>query len=263
MKGVIGKLLLLIGMIMLAVSSVSATTSNPGGPSNLDRISDSKFDTANWESIMVEAEAGNVTELNITGISPTQTWQGYYGEVTGTITLDDANNNTMYDWGLAEPQGEIYASNGSIVTWANIQCLNYSGDGAAEINLSIVEGMFGLASDDVDGVNETFDVSGLLSDDATQHPIVYVGTYTIGAGTCPATDTYESDAQGSTDFIEVLLTDTDSIIFTSIIENDVVGNDTEITGFDSLTHDFQLLVGEDGHDGDDTTTPYYFFVELE
>jgi hypothetical protein len=31
------------------------------------------------------ALAGNVTEIDISGFSVTQTWQGYYGNVSGTI----------------------------------------------------------------------------------------------------------------------------------------------------------------------------------
>ena len=65
------------------------------------------------------------------------------------------------------------------------------------------------------------------------------------------------------DFQEILLTDNASIIFTTIIENDIVGDDLEVQGFDNQTHDFQMLVGEDGHGGDDSITSYYFFVELE
>jgi len=56
------------------------------------------------------AIAGNVTELAISGYSITQSWQGYFGNVTGTIMLADNSDNVMYNWSLASPEGEIYAS---------------------------------------------------------------------------------------------------------------------------------------------------------
>lgn len=255
--------LVLLSICVLMVSYVYATATDPTGPGSITRDADERFDISNWPSWQVDAEAGNVTQLTISSLSQTQTWQGYYGDVTGTVTLDDAENWTMYDWTLAEPQGEIYASNSSSVTWSNIKCVDYSADAAIEINLTTLETMFGLAADDVDGVDETFNSTGKLSDGSTDHPIVYVGTNTIAAGSCPAADTYEVDGSTGTNFIEILLTDTVSIIFTTIIENNIVGNDTDLYGFDNQTHDFQMLVGDDGHDGDDTVTPYYFFVELE
>jgi len=259
-------ILVLAGLFLLMASYVYATATDPTGPQNIKRFNSSRFNTSNWPSIRIDAEAGNVTELLITSLTQTQTWQGYYGNITGTITLDDANNWTMYSWALAEPQGEIYASNGSIVIWDNIRCVNYSNDGATgnySENITKLETWLGLHPMDVDGIDETFNETGILSDGATPHPTFYVGTHTIAQGTCPATDTYQNDSKAGIDFVEVLLTDNQSIIFTTIIENDNPSDDTDIYGFDNKTHDFQMIVGDNGHDGDDTITPYYFFVELE
>lgn len=257
-------ILVLVGIFMLSFS-VSAVVTNPSGATSVEERSTETFNGSLWSAASHEASAGNVTEINITGISQTKSWQGYYGEVTGTITLDDANNNTMYDWSSAEPQGEIYASNASIVIWDDIQCFNYDADGDTEINITGVEAMFGIASDDYDGIDITFHSNGKLSDHATDHPEFYVGSRTITPASCPATSTYinSASAAGSTDFTEVLLTDKLSIVFTTIIQNDDFGNVTDKEGFDGNTHDFQMLVAENGNDGDDTTTPYYFFVELE
>ena len=98
----------------------------------------------------LSAVAGNVTQLTVAGTTVTQTWQGYYGNVTGTITLDDASNNTMYDWALASPEGEIYASQAT-VTWTsgNVQCydLNQSDvNNSAFVTLAELETAFGLES---------------------------------------------------------------------------------------------------------------------
>ena len=45
------------------------------------------------------------------------------------------------------------------------------------------------------------------------------------------------------------------VIYASKIE-------TDETGFDSLTYDFQMLVPEDGTTGFASSTAYYFYVEL-
>jgi len=209
--------LIILGVVLLlGAAVVYAVPSDPAPPRVLTESPGERFNISQYASQSVEAEAGNVTRLTFNVTTPTQTWQGYYGNITGTITLDDANNWTMYDWYAAEPQGEIYAANSSSVAWSNIKCLNYSAN-ASELNLSVLESMYGLAPDDYDGVDETFDVNGLLSDGVTSHSTIYVGTYTIPAGTCPATDTYESDSSAGTNFQEILLTDTSNIVFATII----------------------------------------------
>ena len=46
----------------------------------------------------VPAQAGNITELMINGFSTTQSWQGFYGNVTGTIQLADADYDFLYNF---------------------------------------------------------------------------------------------------------------------------------------------------------------------
>ena len=112
--------------------------------------------------------------MNVFSVRSTQTWQGYYGNVTGTITLDDANNNTMYDWSLPDPSGEIFAVNSSdSVAWANIYCLNASGlrnstgnaanpnSIAYNFNITTLEAKWGINTTDKDGINETFALSDI------------------------------------------------------------------------------------------------------
>ena len=47
-----------------------------------------------------------------------------------------------------------------------------------------------------------------------------------------------------------------AIVFASLLEQD-------LTGFDSSTHDFEMIVLEDGHGTDTQVTSYYFYVEIE
>lgn len=199
------------------------------------------------DAASIPAQAGNVTEINIFGFTTTQSWQGYFGNVTGTIQLADGSDNVMYNWTLASPEGEVYASTSNSIDWTNIACFDLAG------NHSALEALFGIASDDVDGVNETFS-------DTWDHDLFYTNNIEFSANQCAATSLFDSTgASVDNNFEEVLLTDSSAatnVIFTSLL-------DENILGFDGRPHDFEMLVLEDGHGTDTATTPYYFYVELE
>lgn len=213
------------------------------------------------------AIAGNVTELNIFGYTVTQSWQGYYGNVTGSIILGDQSSSVLYNWSLASPEGEIYASTNDSISWTNIQCFNFTssgtyGDDSAQrgktsyfgTNLSQLEETFGIGWDDVDGVNETFSLSGIGT-----HNSFYTNNLHFDEGECMSTQVYSNAGMGENDkFEEVLLYDPDtrSVVFASLLNEDEFG-------FDGTTHDFEMLVLEDGHDSDTAVTPYYFYLELQ
>ncbi len=214
------------------------------------------------------AIAGNITEVTLSGIQTTQTWQGYFGNVSGTIQLADANDNVMYNWSLANPSGEVYASTNSSISWTNIQCFNFTADGSYTdesgnggttslygTNLSTLESMFNIASTDVDGVDETFNLIG-----AGTHDLFYTANQQFSEGECRSTRVFDSTGQGvSNNFEEVLLYEpvSKSIIFAALLESGAVA------GFDGNDYDFEMLVLEDGHGTDTAVTTYYFFVELE
>ena len=195
-----------------------------------------------------EAIAGNVTELTVTGFSVTQSWQGYFGNVSGTIQLADLNDNQMYNWTLASPEGEIYATTDTSVAWENIACFDLTG------NHSGIETIFNILTDDVDGLNETFSESGT-------HDEFFTNNVQFVADACPSTQIYDaSGASNASNFQEVLMTDSGAateIIFTSILDEE------DVLGFDNAYHDFEMLVLEDGHGTNTATTTYYFYVELE
>ena len=415
--------MLVLAILIAVISFVYAVPTEPTAPQSVTRLEDERYNVTQHNAPTLEAEAGNVTRIELFALAQTQTWQGFYGEIEGTITLDDAQNWTMYDWDMAEPQGEIYATptiiGGATSGWSTVHCLNYSAKpnfcvnlsanatpsgwminsfGTDNItlcnltmnvtgnenfthvynyswdkgtkatwtdtylNLSLLENStitwsLGLASNDYDGVDETFNASGTITANYTgganlwePHKTFWVGTIEITNGTCPATDMYETVCMNVTDpdrkdqipffwtlnhsqaipqefenetmcdifwhhenyfignstslfnltldgvavnninlsdqkfkymasefgtnFQEVLLTvnNSDTIIYATIIENDGylaynsnLRNRTDVMGFDNQTHDFQMIVGDDGHPGDkqDTTTQYYFYVEIE
>lgn len=245
---------LLVLLIVVFTSSVFAQVlpTQPEGP-NIQVVDSSRRTAVGGSTI--SALAGNVTQLSIVGNTVTQTWQAYYGNVSGTITLDNAYNHTIYDWDLADPEGEIYASESPIdFTHGSVGCYDFNlSDSVYSPHLTLLEleTSLGLAGDDADGVDETF-TEGIGYDS------FYVGSYQIN-GVCPTTQMYDQNEQQDADkFQEVLLYDNTSnkIVYTAIIEQDQLG-------FDGNAWDFAMIVGENGHDGDTTTTNYYFYVELE
>ena len=255
---------LFVFLIVLSFSLASAAV--PFGVSDIDHI---KNETAPEDpALSVPAIAGNVSEINLEGFTTTQSWQGYFGNVTGTIQLADASDNVMYNWSLTSPQGEVYASTNNSITWQYIQCFNFTADGtkaddtaqAGETslhgtNLTQLEDEFNIKYDDVDGVNETFSFFG----SSEGHDLFYTASREFSQGQCRSTRIFNNNAsQENGQFEEVLLYEptTSSVVFTSILDEDLLG-------FDNRTHDFQMLVLEDGHRTDTETTPYYFWVELE
>jgi hypothetical protein len=247
MRAKVKMLLVIILVIALALLSTKVLAEDPAGPGSIERGSNERAPTA--DPVVVQAQAGNVTALTINATKITGRWQGYYGNITGTITLDDANNATMYSWTIASPQGEIYAVNDSTTPiWEDIVCFNFSKTSAEQnVTLSDLEAALGMAPSDADTVNKTFNhtFKGSLT----------VGSVTLTEGDgCQVVSLNVNDDYDAVKFNETILTDNSTkIIYTSLLEQDE-------TGFQGSTLDFQMLVGENG----DTTeaTNYYFYVEL-
>ncbi len=239
---------LIIAMLLTIIES-AYPAALPEGPSTLTVVNSTKRTPQTASN--VSAVAGNVSQLNIIGSTITQTWQGYYGNISGTIVLTDSANYALYDWDVAFPEGEIYASDSTIDFTGSIACYNYTKAGGGYLDLATYESSLGLVSDDPDGINETFPVG-------SANPF-YVGTNLINS-TCPKTNLYNSSGvQNSAQFEEFILYDltANKIIYTALLE------ETGIRGFDNRTWNFQMIVAENGRNGDNNPTTYYFYVELE
>jgi len=243
MKGGLSKMnrisaILLVSLLVVGSAGFVFAEPNGADPVTAGADNSATATAAKWHN----ATAGNVTELVIEGFSVTQSWQGYYGNVSGAIRLGDSSGNVMYNWSLASPSGEVFASRSNSVAWSSIDCFNWTASGAA------LETAYNI-DDAADGVNETFK-------DSNSHAAFYVGSEEFTSGECMSTDVFDDTGAVDGTFEEVLLHDGSDVVFASLLEDDV-------DGFDSNTHDFQMLVLEDGHEGNTDTTQYFFYIELE
>src|SRR3989344_75402 len=258
-------------LFLISATAIVLALTQPEGPGTLTVVNSSR--RLAGSALTTQATAGNITHLIVQGQTVTQSWQGFVGNITCTITLDDANNNTLYDWSLADPEGEIYATYLSQVNWTagSVLCWNWTHTVASYLQLVELEtnpaagdgapnvyGGIGALADDPDGVNETFTAPGL-----GMHASFYVGSQLINGSlgpSCPITRLYNSTGQGT--FREVILyhdgtgASNDGVIYTAIINQSVIGYDTQ-------RWDFEMIVGENGHEGDVTPITYYFYVELQ
>jgi hypothetical protein len=221
------------GLFYLGITSVmgvqGATDINVGGSSR------APFTNSSSQSTPVQA--GNVTELNISGSAITTHWAGFFGEISGTLTLENSAGDVFYNWsGLNSLSGEVFASASGAVDWGTIDCIDTAGIATLETALSI-------SATDADRIENTYT--------SNAHPDFEVGGTALSG--CNSTNAYVSSALDPSSFYQVLLADGSSnFVYTTLINE-------SLTGFDSATHDFQLLVGESDAVG---STNLYFYIEL-
>ena len=228
----------ILALLVLAIMAAMAIAA-PYGPDTISRDNDQRRTNFDGGVKQIEAQAGNVTQLTINTTILTERWQGYYGNISGKVTLDDANGYTMYDWSAGSgfaPVGEIYAANQSISSWGDVVCLNLTGNGVVGQdgpNTTILETMYGMDVDDADGVDETF----------TGTKDIVIGTTTLTS--CPATNMYVNNVSQSALWNETLLLENNTAVSTVIFAAQTEQN---ANGFNNQTWDFQMIVGDNGED---------------
>lgn len=183
---------------------------------------------------------GTITTFSVDAQQQDTRWKAYVGNVTGSLTLDDSNGMTIYNWtvGLADITGEVYSSRASSISWSLIRCANTTIVASEQTTL-------GMNSSSADTITKTFN--------ETTHPQFVTAGKTISSG-CNATATYVNDQrqeQASATFPIILLDDQTNLVYTTLMNRNS-------TGFDNRRYDFQMIVANNPA----STTTYYFFVEL-
>ena len=267
-------------MIVLLGILMASALALPAGPNSISGEIDYRLSTYAPQSN--NALAGNITELNFDAWTITRTWQGYFGNITGTIVLADQYNNTLYDWSNTNPNGRIYASRNQTVDWSTIACANKTTilDGT-EAQFTLTNETDRLGNYPIDSVNNTFTTStdNQRTDGVTTRTVQWANysTFWVGPveikGTGDLAECYSAVLHNSSAWVngnqgaqndashwrEIALADnngTGNMVYTSILEQNYAG-------FDGKPHDFEMLVGENGHGTDTATSTYWFYVELE
>lgn len=231
--------------VLMLMPYLHFVLAEPSAPPGIVNGGSEKRNLSELATNPVQAQGGNITALNIDALSTTRSWQGYYGNISGGITLDNGNNETFYNWSVTtgSATGEVYATRNDTITWVGINC-------TSSAQRTTEETALGHIASDGDSVTNTFNT--------TTHPAFFVGSDAIIADTCFSTNANVNGVPDVNRFHQILLTDgsaNQNIVYTTII-------DADQTGFDGSTYDFQLLVGEDESDGNEGPTTYYIWVEL-
>lgn len=235
----------IINLVLIAIilsASIKLISAEPSGPT-ITFISNETKQPAS--ATRINTSGGSITTVILNGTTQNMRWKAYVGNVTGTLTLDDAYDNTLFDWSLTNVIGEIYTTRfGGTINWTGINCSNST-------HISNEEKALNHTNKD-DNITRTFD--------ETKHSAFYAGTREILADTCFAVHTYVNSTNQSSNFEEVVLYDgtnetNGNIIYATPLEQDSYG-------FDNNTYDFQMIVPERGLATWSSSTAYYFYVEL-
>jgi hypothetical protein len=198
--------------------------------------------SSNNSPAIIYSAASNLTELAFDMQVTTKTWQGYYGKVTGQVQLKDSNASSLYNWNLVSPSGEVYATRSPTVEWTNVRCANMT-------ELEIENNVLGVNSTDGDSVTNTFH-------NASSFDEFFVGSVRINTSQdCYATHLNDNTGVQDINYAEILLSDSSLMLYTSILDPGTIG-------FDGSNYDFEMLVGENGHNDNTAPTTYYFYIEI-
>ena len=240
------KLVLIVGMLLLSAAWVVFANPDPIAVPTNGVVTTNSSHRGMGTPMAVDLIAGNITEVNITADSITQSWAGIVGNVSATLVLDDSALKTLYDWTAASPTGEVYAANVSNILWTsgNIKCIGLAA------NATLLNKAFGISAGDADNVSKTFS-------DSTSHNAFSAGANAFNIGDCAAVQLNNETQTRSSNWQEILLYDNTRKVpvYTSLIKQNTLGYNNE-------RYDFEMIVLENGHAGNAAVTNYYFYLEL-
>nr|QNO43768.1 hypothetical protein PBPLAEBB_00003 [Methanosarcinales archaeon ANME-2c ERB4]QNO43859.1 hypothetical protein AGDLFKPD_00004 [Methanosarcinales archaeon ANME-2c ERB4] len=190
------------------------------------------------------ARGGNITQADFTGIATqTSKWQGYYGNLSGSVTLG-ASDGTMKSWGWENESNTGYVlatPNSSIPDW-----INY--DVAPSVTVGTVYGFGSIA---VDRAGTTFNdnpISTTLVIAGKSHAVTSSNTVLTWNADASA-DRWQTTAFA---YGSPVLGETQLTMFAG------VNNATpSASAYNDIPCDYQMIVPV--YEGAQT---YYFYVEL-
>ena len=233
-------ILLLFAAFFLAAVAAQVLATYPDGIDNVTILASERKGPK--PGLAIVAQAGNVTWLDIGHQQNTKKWQGFVGNISGELVLDDASNDTFYRWNLSTISGEVYASRNCSIDWNLV---------STQDDCDVDQSLTGTGSDQV---SRTF----MPDQNAFAYQVnsLIVNTSTI----CTAYPNVNDTKQTATTLFE------NTILTTGTVPNGnntiYVGNleDVGVAGFDEQEYNFQLLVPVNKTSG---FTTYCLYAELE
>lgn len=176
----------------------------------------------------IDLTAGNITYVDLVSNMTTLRWTGLYGNATGGIKLGDSDGDVMYSWtGI----GNLIYMCEVVPTWSTL----------ADADLTAVAAAYGF-------------IGGAAADN-------YTNTFSntpenIGSNIFSlSSDFAVTLSSAATTWKTYSLTDGANIVFTGKVS-------TAGTSYNGETADYQLIVPEDGTNGDEDPTNWLLFLEL-
>ncbi|MFA5856206.1 MAG: hypothetical protein WC867_02540 [Candidatus Pacearchaeota archaeon] len=237
---------MIIGLILIMIFGIIFNTqliiaANPEGPTRINITSNQTKVSTNTQAINISGMY--IANINVTATIQNRKWKAFVGNVLGSFTLADASGSSIYDWSFSTSSGRVYATrNSTSINWGNINCSNRS--------VLDVENTALSHSDPSDNITATFN-----SSIGASHASFYVGSRQIAANRCPTINTYIGNSTQDVRFEETALFDGTSIVYATILENN-------IGGYDNGEYDFQMIVPENGGAGFSGSTAYYLYIEI-
>ncbi len=112
---------------LLAIFSVLLIGGALAAPSGATVASTLNSSWSGQSAESMAAYGGNVSQMNVSTYQQTASWVGFWGNVTGGLTLRDAGGNSFYSWTVSSLTDSIvYACNETTITWSTIAKFNNS-----------------------------------------------------------------------------------------------------------------------------------------
>ena len=117
---------LVVILVFLTAFFASIICALPNGPISIIYKGNATKNTSTLTGRGIDQRSTIVTvKLNVS--QQTVKWKAYVGNITGKITLDDAQNYTIYDWTVSQVQGKVFATRrATAVNWNTVICANNS-----------------------------------------------------------------------------------------------------------------------------------------
>lgn len=230
-------------VILVAIALILKSGFVNADPAGATINSNSSASTPVYAPGSLTNPGGSINTVVFDVVQQNDKWKAYIGNITGSLTLDDGNGFTIFQWAMAagDITGEVYAARSNSVDWSIINCSNVT-------TVENEDSAIGFTGASIDNINRTFNES-------IHNTIVSAGR-TIPANSCRATATYVNDTkqdQSTADFQEILFASGTDLVYVAPINQGTGGYR------DNVTVDFQLLVADDVSQ---VVTTYYFYVEI-